>query len=143
MEQHHNFRGLGCREVSGDAIDDTPEITGLPPDIILLAEIESMKRRMEDLLVKQRASFEPTLVDQLNKREVGGSGFARGNEIVEMLETLLEKVSEVLRATQAAPSVPVLSPLDDEAPPELGKGDGYVLEEETSPAEVNRQKGQQ
>ena len=27
-----------------NATDDTPEITGLPPDIMLLAEIESLKR---------------------------------------------------------------------------------------------------
>ena len=32
-----------------DATDDTPEITGLPPDIMLLAEIESLKRNMADL----------------------------------------------------------------------------------------------
>ena len=36
-----------------DITDDTLEITGLPLDIVLLAEIESMKRRMEELLVEQ------------------------------------------------------------------------------------------
>ena len=101
-----------------DATEDTPQITGLPPDVVLLAEIETMKRDMAELKAELKASFELTLVDQLNMRDVGGSGFARGNEIVsklEKLETLIEKVSEASSASQAAtPSVPALPPHNDE-----------------------------
>ena len=36
-----------------DATDATLEITGLPSDIVVLIETKSMKRKMEDLLVKK------------------------------------------------------------------------------------------
>ena len=92
-----------------DATDDTPEITGLPPDIVLLAELESVQREMAALKADLKASFKSTLVEQLDQREVGGSGFARGNEIVDKLETLLEKASEVARVAQAPTSAPALA----------------------------------
>ena len=96
-----------------DATEDTPQITGLPPDIILLAEFESVKRDMAELKAELKTSFNSTLVKKLDKRDVGGSGFARGNEIVSKLENLIEKVSEALLASQAALSVPTLPPHDD------------------------------
>ena len=65
-----------------DATDETPEITGLPPDIVLLAEIESMKRDMAKFKADLKSSFEETLIDQLDQRQVGGSGFTRGNKIL-------------------------------------------------------------
>ena len=37
-----------------NATDDTPEITGLPPDTVLRAEMESMKRDMAELKVEFR-----------------------------------------------------------------------------------------
>ena len=88
-----------------DATEDTPHITGLPPDVVLLAEIESMKHDMAELKAKLKANFKSTLVEQLDMGDVGGSGFAHGNEIVsklEKLETLIEKVSEAPFASQAA-----------------------------------------
>ena len=113
-----------------NATDDTPEITGLPPDTVLLAEMESMKRDMAELKAELKSSFESTLIEQLDQREVGGSGFARGNEIVAKLEALIEKVSEVSRAAQAAPVVPTLPPYDDEPAADLGYGDGFVSDDE-------------
>ena len=46
---------------------------------------------MVKLKAKLKASFESTLVEQLDQRKVGGSGFARGNKIAEKLDTLFEK----------------------------------------------------
>ena len=109
-----------------DATDDTPEITGLPPDIVLLAELETMHRDMAALKADLTSSFESTLIAQLDQREVGGSGFARGNEIVQKLETLLEKVSEVSRTAQLSPRATAL-PHDDL--PELGESGGFISDE--------------
>ena len=108
-----------------DSTDETPEITGIPPDIVLLAEMEGMQRKVADLLAEQKASFESMLVNELDRRDVGGSGFAHGNEIISKLENLLQKVSEVsLRAqtSTVVPSVPLL--YDDQL--ELGESGGYV-----------------
>jgi hypothetical protein len=110
-----------------DASDDTPEITGLPPDIVLLAELESMHRDMAALKADLMSSFESTLIAQLDQREVGGSGFARGNEIIQKLETLLEKVSEVSRTAQVGATAPP-PPHDDL--PEIGESGGFISDED-------------
>ena len=36
-----------------DSTDETPEITGIPPDIVLLAKMEGMQRKVADLLAEQ------------------------------------------------------------------------------------------
>ena len=46
-----------------DATDDTPEITGLPPDTVLLAKLESMQLKMQAMLDDQHSKFEATLTD--------------------------------------------------------------------------------
>ena len=81
---------------------DTPKITGLPPDIVLLAKLQTMKMEMDALKADLQASFESTLTRQLDEREVGGSGFARGNEILGKLDTLLETVTNASRAAARA-----------------------------------------
>mmetsp|Transcript_11969 Transcript_11969/g.18073 ORF Transcript_11969/g.18073 Transcript_11969/m.18073 type:complete len:88 (-) Transcript_11969:59-322(-) len=86
-------------------MSDTPEITGIPPDIVLLAEMEALKLQMRELKDELKSSFKSMLIEQLNERQVGGSGFARGNEILEKVEALLEKVSQVSAMAQ----VPVFS----------------------------------
>ena len=47
-----------------NATDDTPEITGLPPDIMLLAENESLKHDMANLKADLTSNFQETLIDQ-------------------------------------------------------------------------------
>ena len=85
-----------------DATDDTPEITGLPPDTVLLAKLESMQLKMKAMLDEQHARFESTLNDQLDRRQVGGSNYARGDEILTKLETLMEQMAEVSRTAQVS-----------------------------------------
>ena len=47
-----------------------------------------MKNKMAELRMDLKSSFESTLIEQLNQREVGGSGFARGNVLVSKMEAL-------------------------------------------------------
>ena len=95
---------------------------------MLLAELESMQQQMVKLMAELKASFKLTLVEQLDQREVGGSGFARGNEIADKLDTLLEKVSEVSRAAQVSQGVPTLLAFEDTS--ELEESGRLVEEEE-------------
>ena len=59
-----------------------------------MAKMQAMEMEITSLKADLMASFEATLTKQLDEREVGGSGFARGNEIMAKLETLLETVSK-------------------------------------------------
>lgn len=83
---------------------------------------------MQDLDDDIKLSFESTLVEQLDQREVGGSGFARGNEILEKAVALLRKVSQVSSTAQVSPAVLVPPPCDD--PVEFGNGGVCVLDNE-------------
>ena len=111
-----------------NATSDTPEITGIPPDIVLLAEMEALQLKMQDLKDDLKSSFKLMLVEQLDQREVGGSGFARGNEILEKVEALLHKVSQVSSAAQVSPAAPAPPPFDD--PVEFGHDVGCVSDNE-------------
>ena len=108
-----------------DKTADTPEITGLPPDIVLLAKLESMKLEMAALKAELKASFESTLVDQLNQRGIGGSGYTQGNEILKKLDALLQEVSLVSCAPSGGPALPAAEAMLD-----LGCHGGFVVEEE-------------
>ena len=105
---------------------DTPKITGLPPDVILLSKLEKMKREMDTLKADLQASFESTLTRQLDEREVGGSGFARGNEIIGKLDALLETVNKAERAAAQASSQQPAA----EDPVEFDAGGGCVSDDD-------------
>ena len=108
-----------------DPMSKTPEITGVQPDIMLLAEMESLQRKMQDLKDELKLSFESTLAEKLDQREIGGSGLARGNGILEKVEALLEKISQVSYAAQVSRAAFAPPPCND--PVEFRHGGGWVL----------------
>ncbi len=109
-------------------MDDTPEITDLPPDIALLAALESIQQQILELKAKLKASFESTLIEQLNQRNVGGSGFAQANKIAEKLNAIIKKVVDLLRTVQISASIPTLPVMDEMS--ELEESGGLECEEE-------------
>ena len=50
-----------------DATEDTPEITGLPPDVVLLNGIKELKMEVKELKAELKASFKDTQIKQLNQ----------------------------------------------------------------------------
>ena len=50
---------------------------------------------MQDLKDELKSSFKLTFVEELDQREVGGSGFVCKDQILEKVKTLLERVSQV------------------------------------------------
>ena len=86
--------------------------------------MESLQRKMQELNDELKLRFESTLVEQIDHREVGGSGFARANENLEKAEALLDKVSQVPSMAQVSPSVLAPPPCDD--PVEFRHGSGCV-----------------
>lgn len=69
---------------------DTPDFTGIPPDILILAKFESMTLQLEAMQKSLNASFEATLKRELDNRQVGGSNDARLADIQNQLTTLLQ-----------------------------------------------------
>ena len=55
----------------------TPEMTGIPADVLLVAKMEDMKVVDSDLKSSLETSFKTTLASGLYAREVGGSSYAQ------------------------------------------------------------------
>ena len=85
---------------------------------------------MANLKTDLTSSFQETLIDQLDQHQVGGFGFSQSNEILEKMETLLQKLSEVSLSAQTAPAAPSLPPLEDEPAPDLEDVGGFVSDDE-------------
>ena len=69
---------------------DTPDFTGIPPDILILAKFESMTLQLEEMQRKLSEGFEATLRRELDNRNIGGSDNAYMAEINNRLTTLLQ-----------------------------------------------------
>ena len=51
--------------------DDTPEITGISPNILILSEFESVQQELQDLKIEITSSISVTIGNELDKRYVG------------------------------------------------------------------------
>jgi hypothetical protein len=127
-----------------DATADTPEFTGLPPDTILLASLEAMKLKQEEMkqmIAELRAEIQPAIARaldaELTKRNVGGAGFSQAQDILEKLGTLQQEMEKLSTAQQsytnqlAAPPPPVPQlDIDEYEDFDLGEGGGGFVEYE-------------
>ena len=67
----------------------TPDITGIPADVLLMAKMEDMKVIISDLKYSLETSFKTTLASELDSRELGGSTYVQSKDIITKLDTLL------------------------------------------------------
>jgi len=81
--------------------DDTPRFTGIPADIMIMAEFESLKEKMKEMSCDIQKGFESTLTRELDSRGVGGPGYQQSNEILTKLDTLLHRSEERLASELA------------------------------------------
>ena len=85
----------------------TTEMTGIPSDVILMANMEDVKVIISDLISSLETSFKTTLARDLDAREVGGSAYVQSKYIMTKLDTLL------LRSTELSSSEPEHINIDD------------------------------
>jgi hypothetical protein len=71
---------------------DTPDFTGIPADILIIAKFESVMQKMEEMEAKLCARFEDTLRRELDERKVGGtpSDNSRMADITNMWKSVME-----------------------------------------------------
>ena len=72
---------------------DTPEITGIPPDVLILAEFEDMRNHFHDMEAHMKAHFEQTLRKELDDREVGGTAFTKMGEMMTKIDQMMDRLS--------------------------------------------------
>ena len=66
----------------------TPEMTGIPYDVLLMARMEDMRVIISYLKSPLETIFKTTLDSELDVREVGGSAYAQSKYFMTMLATL-------------------------------------------------------
>jgi hypothetical protein len=105
---------------------DTPEFTGLPPDVNLLVEVQTLKEELAQMKEELKTSFKEVLVNELDTRNVGGANHTQSNIILDKLDALLEKADKIC---DARPSVSTCRPFDDDNDEEFNSDD-FVVEYE-------------
>ena len=102
-----------------NATSDTPTITGLPPYVTLLAQMEEIQNDILRLKEDITDSFCSKLTGELDAREIGKSGFLKGNERMKKLKSLAGHISGMSNLVDT----PMIEP-------EFDTSDGkYVLDE--------------
>lgn len=83
-----------------DKTPDTPAFTGIPPDVLYMAQLKDLMAKFEDLkvsLLSDNNRVRDEIIDgieaSLDNRAVGGEGYGRLREIHTMLETLVDRTS--------------------------------------------------
>ena len=61
----------------------TPEMTGIPSDVLLMAKMEDMKVIISDLKSPLETSFKTTLAIKIDSREVGGYVYSHSKQYVD------------------------------------------------------------
>ena len=75
----------------------SPIFSGIPPHSTLLSEIEELKSLMKVLEANLKEDFKNMLDNELNKREIGGTGFQHSYALLEKIEKLLHDQEERLK----------------------------------------------
>jgi hypothetical protein len=70
---------------------DIPEITGIPPDVLILSEFEDMRQHFRNLEESIKTHFNEALTRELNDRDVGGSSYSRMTEMMNKMETMMDR----------------------------------------------------
>lgn len=122
-----------------DKTEDTPRFTGIPPHVTLLAQMEEMKRHIDDLEKKLLTHFE----NALDARGIGGSEF-HTNQILHAIRDLGNQMDSARQQAQqeiATTSIPYTFNDEDENI-EFDNDDnmGQVYNNETTQDEIALQR---
>ncbi len=72
----------------------TPEITGIPPDVLILAEFEDMQNQFCDMQISITIHFEKTLKRELDDQELGGSAYAKMAKMMDKMDNMMNLIKE-------------------------------------------------
>ena len=84
-----------------DKTEDTPQITGIPPDVMVLSELETLREQMEEIKQKMdsmkddiKKDFRGALTAELDKREVGGGAYIKMNEMIDKMDKMMKALKD-------------------------------------------------
>ncbi|KAL3772474.1 hypothetical protein ACHAWU_000036 [Discostella pseudostelligera] len=84
--------------------NDTPELSGIPPDILIMLEFEMMKQCMENMKISIESSFDTTLKRELDARAVGSVMHFKVIEMMAKMDQVLNNISKNNSPPLSSPS---------------------------------------
>jgi hypothetical protein len=131
-----------------DKTEDTPHITGLPPDVLymaqvkgLIAKFDRLERALREDNDRVAGSILQGIEQSLDNRSVGGEGYGRLNEIHAMLNTLVQRGNLPPPTQQEAGEASVEEFVEFNCQADVEDDDNYVVEisfEESNIEQNNR-----
>ena len=106
---------------------DTPELTGIPPDILIMSEFEMMKEYMTNMKISLEASFDSTLKRELDARAIGSGMSLQISQMMTRMDEVLHRVS--------VQSPALSSPVDNEESDDFD-GEYHIMDEDEEEDEV-------
>lgn len=73
---------------------DTPEVTGIPPDILVMAEFESMRIQLREMTASITGEFTQTLRKELDEREVGGIAYGKMTDMMLKMDSMMSMLTK-------------------------------------------------
>jgi hypothetical protein len=108
--------------------NDTPELTGIPPDILIMSEFEMMKQCMENMKISIESSFDTTLKRELDARAVGSVMHFKVTEMMAKMDQVINNISK-----NNSPPLSSPSPVEEE---HEFSGEYNIMDEEEEEDEV-------
>jgi hypothetical protein len=118
-----------CVNYPWDKTSDTPKITGISPDVLILAQFESVCREMERMKNSMTLSFEPVLKSELDAREIGGAAYAPVHAMVNKTDAMIARTNSMMGQCKLQ-SMPLSLPAETGGKIYCGKDFNLIDEEE-------------
>ena len=118
-----------CVKYPWDKTSDTPEITGIPPDVLILAQFESVRGEMEAMKKSMTLSFEQMLKSELDAREIGGSAYAQVHAMMAKTDELMARMDRMMDPCKLQ-LIPLSSPAETGGEIDWGTDFNLIDEEE-------------
>jgi hypothetical protein len=119
-----------------NATSDTPEVTGMPPDVLILSKFERLQENFDRLQADMAqlkddisTNFTAILKSELDARDIGGSAYGQVHSMVNKADEMMRKMESMMEEMQKIREPPA-SPPGNEEGDEIGGGMGFELNDE-------------
>ena len=85
--------------------------SGIPPDILILAQFESVPGELEAMKTSMTLNFEHMLKLELDARETGGLAYAQVHAIMEKTDAMMTRMDSMMEQCKLQ-SMPLSSPTE-------------------------------
>ena len=79
---------------SWNKTSNTHEVTGIQPDVLIMAEFESMRIQPHEMTASITGEFTQTLRKELDNREVGGIAYAKMTEMMLKMDSMMSMLTK-------------------------------------------------